>query len=358
MDVSFGSVENRWSVVHEPSSLWHLTSMSEQFLAAVRSTVSEAGSPPARIADERGSAHQVLATDGSTIRQLLPYYLAYVEHEWRLAGKTRDSYGEGIHSALQVLGDIKPQELDHHKVVTLKSAMAVRGAGPSRIRGVINSLRSFLRFCRLGLGLEVLDPKFIRPPRVPRREVVFLTPEEIEKFLSVIPVFSGKHRVDLKWLCFRSLVEVLLGTGMRISEALSLKRSSVNFETGEARIIGKRNKERTVFFNTRALAWIKEFINHRRDTGEWLFVLPNGKRLGYSPVLKWFTITRARAGLLKKVTPHILRHTMATTLLFNGCPIGFIKEILGHDNLETTCQYYLGVDKKAAKEAHRKYLSF
>jgi hypothetical protein len=53
-----------------------------------------------------------------------------------------------------------------------------------------------------------------------------------------------------------------------------------------------------------------------------------------------------------------LRHTMATTLLFNGCPIGFIKEILGHDNLETTCQYYLGVDKKAAKEAHRKYLSF
>ena len=64
------------------------------------------------------------------------------------------------------------------------------------------------------------------------------------------------------------------------------------------------------------------------------------------------------SGLLKNVTPHILRHTMATTLLFNGCPIGFIKEILGHDNLETTCQYYLGVDKKAAKEAHRKYLNF
>src|SRR5712691_7961213 len=135
MDAFFGSVENRWSVVHEPFSLWHLTSMSEQFLAAVRSTVSEAGSPPARIADERGSAHQVLATDGSTIRQLLPYYLAYVEHEWRLAGKTRDSYGEGIHSALQILGDIKPQELDHHKVVMLKSAMAARGAGPSRGTG-------------------------------------------------------------------------------------------------------------------------------------------------------------------------------------------------------------------------------
>ena len=113
-----------------------------------------------------------------------------------------------------------------------------------------------------------------------------------------------------------------------------------------------------MFFNTRALAWIKEFTNRRGDTAEWLFVLPGGKRLEYAAVPKWFARIRARAGLLKKVTPHILRHTMATTLLFNGCPIGFIKELLGHDNLETTCQYYLGVDKQAAKEAHRKYLSF
>lgn len=151
---------------------------------------------------------------------------------------------------------------------------------------------------------------------------------------------------------------MLLGTGMRITEALSLKRSAVNFDTGEARIIGKRNKERTVFFSPRAMAWVKEYTNHRKDTAEWLFVLPNGKRPDHITVANWFRKARARSGLLKNVTPHILRHTMATTLLFNGCPIGFIKEILGHDNLETTCQYYLGVDKKAAKEAHRKYSIF
>src|SRR5437867_135410 len=67
---------------------------------------------------------------------------------------------------------------------------------------------------------------------------------------------------------------------------------------------------------------------------------------------------RGRAGLVKTVTAHILRHTCATILLFNGCPIGHIKEILGHERLITTCQYYLGVDKKAAKDAHRKFLQF
>jgi integrase/recombinase XerD len=58
------------------------------------------------------------------------------------------------------------------------------------------------------------------------------------------------------------------------------------------------------------------------------------------------------------VTPHILRHTAATQLLFNGCPVGHIKAILGHERLETTCRYYLGLDQRAAKEAHRKYLSY
>jgi site-specific recombinase XerD len=309
--------------------------------------------PPPTIGDRQN----IPGKDNPTIRELLPYYLAYAEHEWRLAKKSLESYREGVLFALFLLGDITPNDLDREKVLALKAAMASRDAGPARMCGVINALRSFLRFCTLGLGMEVLDPKFIRPPRVPKREVIFLTPEEIERFVSAIPVYSGKQ-IDLRGLVFRSLVEVLLGTGMRISEALSLKRSAVNFETGEARIIGKRNKERTVFFTPRALGWIKEYVNHRKDASEWLFVLPDGKRPVYDTIIRWFRQAKRQAGLLKKITPHILRHTMATTLLFNGCPIGFIKELLGHDNLETTCQFYLGVDKKAAKEAHQKYLTF
>src|SRR6266567_4746650 len=93
MDISRGTVENSSSVVPEPSPLRHLQIMSEEFFAAVPNTVPEAGPSPVRIADETGPAQQARATDGPTICQLLPYYLAFVEHEWRLARKTRDTYG-------------------------------------------------------------------------------------------------------------------------------------------------------------------------------------------------------------------------------------------------------------------------
>jgi len=71
-----------------------------------------------------------------------------------------------------------------------------------------------------------------------------------------------------------------------------------------------------------------------------------------------FAEYRIKSGIAKRISPHILRHTMATTLLFNGCPIGHIKELLGHARLDTTCRYYLGLDQRAAKEAHQKFLRF
>lgn len=91
-----------------------------------------------------------------------------------------------------------------------------------------------------------------------KREVLFLAPDEVQRYVSAIPIRKGPKSFDMKWLCFRTLVEVLLGTDMRISDALSLKRSSINFQTGKATIIGKGNKERVVFFSPRALNWVKE----------------------------------------------------------------------------------------------------
>lgn len=82
------------------------------------------------------------------------------------------------------------------------------------------------------------------------------------------------------------------------------------------------------------------------------------RRLSYDAVKSVFRRVAQRAHLRKKVTAHVLRHTVATTLLFDGCPIGHIKELLGHERLDTTCRYYFGVDVRAAKEAHRKFLRY
>ena len=295
----------------------------------------------------------------ATIRELMPYFLGYGKVELRWAAGTLASYEDAMGWVIRWLGEIPPGRITSQHILLIKAECAKRNVGPNRIAHHLAALKAFLRFCQLAVGIETMDVKQIRMPRIPKREVQFLTPDEIQQYVSAIPIRKGPKSLDMKWLCFRTLVEVLLGTGVRISEALSLKRSSINFQTGEATIIGKGNKERVIFFSPRSLNWVKEYLLRRQDRGEALFVIGRqGKGLEQQVALSWFRRFRTSIRFPKPVTAHMLRHTVATTLLFNGCPIGHIKEILGHDRLITTCNFYLGADKRAAKKAHGDFLDY
>jgi len=295
----------------------------------------------------------------ATIRELMPYFLGYGKVELRWAPGTLGTYQDAMGWVIRWLGDIPPGRITQQHILLIKAQCAKRNLGPSRIANILAALKAFLRFCQLAVGLETMDVKQIRLPRIPKREVQFLTPDEVQQYVAAIPLRNGPRSYDVDWLGFRVLVEVLLGTGARISEALSLKRSSINFQTGEATIIGKGNKERVLFFSPRALNWVKEYVTRRRDEGETLFVVGRrGKPLRLNAALVRFRRFRQMIRFPKPVTAHMLRHTVATTLLFNGCPIGHIKDILGHDRLITTCNFYLGADKRAAKKAHGDFLDY
>jgi integrase/recombinase XerD len=154
-------------------------------------------------------------------------------------------------------------------------------------------------------------------------------------------------------------VETILGSALRISEVLSLDRHQLDAKTHEVKVIGKGRKERSAFLTDRAFYWLNRYLSVREDNNPAVFVTTDGKRrLKRTDIWRSFGRHKAAAGIIKPLTPHILRHTAATQLLFNGCPIGHIKEILGHSRLETTCRYYLGLDSRAAKAAHLKYLTY
>ncbi len=292
------------------------------------------------------------------ISDLLPYFLAYAKAELRLSPETVLKYRESMVTILKIIGDLAPGEIRKEHVLNIKARCTERNLSAARIASLVYALKSFLKFCRLALGVETIDTRDIHSPKIPKREVLFLTQEEVQDFVAQIPIRRSPRKFDMRWLAFRVLVEVLLGTGMRLSEALSLKRTSINFETGEATIVGKGNKERVVFFSPRALNWVKEYVSRRSDASPYLFVVCKARRLTRETAVTWFRRFHNKAGIKKKVTAHILRHTVATTLLFNGCPIGHIREILGHEHLVTTCKFYLGCDKRAAKGAHGKYLNY
>ncbi len=236
-----------------------------------------------------------------------------------------------------------------------KRRLLSAGLSPGSIAASISAVRSFFLFLRDIRGLSVLDAAKIRRPKIPRREVEYLTKREVRRFLGVIPTdrFTG--------LRDRALVEVLASTGMRIAEALSLDRGEIDWERREAKIIGKGKKERKVYFSDSALDWLAKLLVSRRDDQPAIFVTNScePRRCQAGDVWRRFRRYGKKAGIAKRVSPHMFRHTMATTLLANGCPIGHIRVLLGHEHLSTTCKYYLGLMSDAeAKAAHAKYLSY
>ena len=289
---------------------------------------------------------------GTQMSALVNGFLEYSQYELNFSPKTIVKYRESLKWFIRDVGDKDIGDLTVQDFVYLKKLMVQRGVGQSRIASVVFATKSFLNYCKHFLKLSTLDPKQIRPPKRARREVIFLTKEEVDAFVGTI---GTRKLTDLR---FRAIVETILGTGMRISEVLSLNRKDIQWEKKEAKIIGKGNKERRVFFTDRALEWIEKYLEYRHDSYEAVFVtIGDPQRLTSGDIWRFFQRHRKQARINKKLTPHILRHTVATNLIFNGCPIVHVKEILGHERLDTTCKYYLGVDKELAKKAHGQYLS-
>jgi integrase/recombinase XerD len=298
--------------------------------------------------------------DPKSFSALAQEFLLWAEVEPQFSRETVQKYGECLKQVWKMFGDKPVEEFSKTDLLRLKSYWLSKSLSASRQTSLLLALRRFLAFCKDEKKLTLaFEPGEIKPPPRPRREVLFLTPEEIESFIATIPLITYHGDIHHAGLRLRAVVESLLGTAMRISELLSLNRDSIDFERKEARIIGKGSKERTVFFTDRSLGWIRRYLDSRTDDCPALFVCQNGRtRLKRDDLWRYFDRHRKLAGIKKKVRPHILRHTAATTLLFNGCPVGHIKAILGHERLETTCRYYLGIDHRAAKAAHEKFLNY
>jgi len=295
----------------------------------------------------------VRSNNNLTISGIIPEFLIYAKFEKRFADESIIKYQDCFYSFIREVGDVILGDLNIEHFSQLKQNLFSRGVGEARVASVIFSMKSLLNYCREIKRLKVISSRKIKSPKRSRRDVIFLSNEEVRKFIEVIDTKS------IYGLRFRTLVEILLGTGMRISEVLSLNRDSIDYAKRESKIIGKGNKERIVFFNDRSLEWIRKCLSERWDNEQAIFVTHgNNRRLGRGGVMRDFKRYRDKAGIKKQVSPHILRHTVATNLLFNGCPISHVKEILGHTRLETTCKYYLGLDKAKAKQAHNNFLKY
>lgn len=152
-----------------------------------------------------------------------------------------------------------------------------------------------------------------------------------------------------------ALVEFFFATGCRVGEIHKLNRGAIDWQRGSANVIGKGNKEREVYFGSKARIWLQRYMDSRKDSDCALFVTErNPHRMSIHQIQYIFNRVAGRCGLQYKVSPHKMRHTLATVLLNQGAPLVAVQSILGHDKPETT-QLYASLSGSARQQAYLRY---
>lgn len=219
------------------------------------------------------------------------------------------------------------------------------------------ALRAFLKWLARQ-DVDSLVAEKVELPKVPKRSVEFLTSEEVQILFDILDLSKIQGLRD------RAIYETLYSSGLRVSEIVSLNRDQVDLERKEFTVRGKGNKPRLIFLTDRSAEWISKYLKRRSDNFKPLFIshgprtkkedeIGSGehRRLTASSIQKSIQKNSRLAGLAKKVTPHTLRHSFATTLLNNGADLRAIQEMLGHSSITTT-EVYTHVSNARLKEIH------
>jgi len=190
------------------------------------------------------------------------------------------------------------------------------------------------------------DPtKKIKSPKKQKRLPKALSPGELELL-----------RDNCKTLRERALIEVLYATGCRLSEIAGMNRSQINWQRMSYKVIGKGNKEREVYFSEKAFYHLRKYLMTRTDTEDALFVTQRKpyRRVSNRAIQREIAVIAKRAGLEKKVHPHVFRHTFATDLLNNGADLAMVQALMGHEDPSTTL-VYTDITDERKRQAHRQY---
>lgn len=218
----------------------------------------------------------------------------------------------------------------------------------------ISALKSFFNYLLFEGEIHSSPLNDIESPKIENKLPEVLTEDEIKKLISSINLDSEFGQRN------KTIIEVLYGTGIRVSELIELKLSNIFFKENILKVTGKGNKERFVPLGKIALIEIKKYLNDRDKLkinskfSDILFLNRYGRQLTRSMIFKVINDSSKNAEIDKKISPHTLRHSYATHLLKNGADLRTIQLILGHESITTT-EIYTHLDTFHLEDVLKKY---
>ena len=218
----------------------------------------------------------------------------------------------------------------------------------------ISALKSFFNYLLFEGEIHSSPLNDIESPKIENKLPEVLTEDEIKRLISSVNLDSEFGQRN------KTIIEVLYGTGIRVSELIELKLSNIFFKENILKVTGKGNKERFVPLGKIALIEIKKYLNDRDKLkinskfSDILFLNRYGRQLTRSMIFKVINDSSKNAEIDKKISPHTLRHSYATHLLKNGADLRTIQLILGHESITTT-EIYTHLDTFHLEDVLKKY---
>jgi integrase/recombinase XerC len=290
---------------------------------------------------------------------LINPFLDYLKYERNYSDQTILAYQDDIDGfkafVQQELGE--EVEIDAVTAELIREWIIVmmdKGCVASTVNRKLSSLRTFYKYL-LRAGEVTFDPmQKITGPKQKKPLPVFLKESDMDRLLDDIDFGEG-----FAGCRDHLIIEMFYATGIRLSELVGLNDADIDLTAETIKVTGKRNKQRLIPFDKELKASIAAYMEMRRDTlpecREAFFVRDNGQRMSPAVVRAIVKRNLSKVVTVKKRTPHVLRHTFATTMLNNQAELRAIKELLGHENLATTEVYThttLEELKKVYNQAH------
>jgi integrase/recombinase XerD len=286
--------------------------------------------------------------------RVLSEYLQFLELECGLSQNSLSAYKRDIFEFKTLFKLSHDCNIRYKTVNDYITKLSDMNRKPSSIARKISSLKGFYKYLQENELVRENPFEFARVPRISRYHPDYLTVGEIERILSQ-PDSKTKQGVrDI------AMLELLYGTGMRISELLNLKMSAVYNEIGFIKVLGKGSRERLVPYGTMARKAVERYLTEVREKirsevqSDFLFLSNREKifsRVGIWKIIKKYAL---KAAIGKPVTPHSFRHSFATHMIEGGADLRTIQELLGHASITTT-QIYTQVDKEYLLSIHREF---
>lgn len=282
-------------------------------------------------------------------------FIDFIQYDKGLSANTQAAYRRDLDKFAEYLRKNyqvdRWEDVNKRQIVKFLAWEMDQKAANSSVARSFSSIKGLFKFLVMEEYIGLNPTTDLETPKIKRKLPQVLTIEEVDKLMEQPNVLLTLGLRD------RAMLELMYGTGIRVSELLAMQLEDINIMAGFLRCLGKGRKERIIPVNQTSILWVERYLARSRNIllkgniDRTLFLNAHGKKMSRQGFFKILALYGDKADIAKDLTPHTLRHSFATHLLENGADLRAVQEMLGHSDISTT-QIYTHLTKSRLREVY------